>query len=329
WEEFSRIRDRNIPHCFYQVRNVMNQNQNWLRAHWIWRDGVQRAYVELKFTPDDCNSVQSVALTCKEMFNLLLQEQPPTRKPSTIAANQTFKHVDVADHMLKLNTEVRKTGPLSRKGFFVAFHDMGACMALMSMRVYFKKCPAVVCAFASFPDKSSSLVEVSGLCVPNSVASDDPRMYCSKDGEWLVPVGQHMCRPGYGANGGICTACPLSYYKKTPAIQKTPACCLHEASYYEAGSDAVNMTYTRPQQGRAITWSVNETSALLEWSPPGRRRSPPVPHLRWQGQCALLCGGGVHFLPGHEGLTVPGVTIVRLLAHTNYSFHIEALNRVS
>ncbi|XP_078454879.1 ephrin type-A receptor 4-like [Lampetra fluviatilis] len=384
WEEISGIGDQNMPDRFYQVCNVMKQNQNnWLRTHWIRRDGAQRAYVELKFTLRDCNSIPGVSRTCKETFNLLVRETDSDEEPElqeglyskidTIAADESFTHVDVGDRVLKLNTEVREIGLLSRKGFFMAFQDVGACVALVSVRVYYKKCPAVVREFASFPDTvtgtdSSSLVEVRGSCVRNAVASGDPRMHCSTDGEWLVPIGQCVCRPGYEAIGSICKACPLGYYKESagdercslcPAhsysTRETPARCFCEAGYYKAESDAVNMACTRPPSAaRNVISSVNETSVILEWSPPqdsggrgdvsyrlvcqtcGGGRDAAVAAATaatTTGAAAASpcapCGDSVRFLPRREGLAVPGVTIAHLLAHTNYTFRIEALNGVS
>lgn len=116
--------------------------------------------------------------------------------------------MDLGDRILKLNTEVREVGPMTKKGFYLAFQDVGACVALVSVRVYFKKCPYTVRNLASFPDTvpmdSQSLVEVKGSCVNHSKEEEPPRMYCSTEGEWLVPIGKCLCNPGYEERSNTC-----------------------------------------------------------------------------------------------------------------------------
>lgn len=191
---------------------------NWLRTNWIPRQSAQKIYVELKFTLRDCNSIPLVLGTCKETFNLLYLETDDDQgshfrehqfsKIDTIAADESFTQMDLGDRILKLNTEVREVGPLTKKGFYLAFQDVGACVALVSVRVYFKKCPNTVKNLASFPDTvlvdSQSLVEVKGLCVNNSKEEESPRMYCSTEGEWLVPIGKCLCNAGYEERSNTC-----------------------------------------------------------------------------------------------------------------------------
>lgn len=203
----------------FQVCNVMEYSQNnWLRTNWIPRQSAQKIYVELKFTLRDCNSIPLVLGTCKETFNLLYLETDDDQgshfrehqfsKIDTIAADESFTQMDLGDRILKLNTEVREVGPMTKKGFYLAFQDVGACVALVSVRVYFKKCPHTVRNLASFPDTvpmdSQSLVEVKGSCVNHSKEEEPPRMYCSTEGEWLVPIGKCLCNPGYEERSNTC-----------------------------------------------------------------------------------------------------------------------------
>ncbi|TWW76749.1 Ephrin type-A receptor 4 [Takifugu flavidus] len=214
--------EKNIPIRTYQVCNVMELNQNnWLRTDWIPRGGAQRVYIEIKFTLRDCNSLPGVMGTCKETFNLYYYESNNDKeryirenqfgKIDTIAADQSFTQVDIGDRIMKLNTEVRDVGALTRKGFYLAFQDVGACIALVSVRVFYKKCPLAVRNLAQFPDTitgadTSSLVEVRGSCVDNSEEKEVPKMYCGADGEWLVPIGNCLCNPGYEERNSECQA---------------------------------------------------------------------------------------------------------------------------
>ncbi|KAL6471565.1 hypothetical protein MHYP_G00202150 [Metynnis hypsauchen] len=220
WEEVSIMDEKNVPIRTYQVCNVMEASQNnWLRTHWIQRGPAQRVYIEIKFTLRDCNSLPGVTGTCKETFNLYYQEtdsdsertvrESRFAKIDTVAADESFTQVDIGDRIMKLNTEVRDVGVLTRKGFYLAFQDVGACIALVSVRVFYKRCPLAVRNLAQFPDTvtgadTSSLVEVRGSCVDHSEEREVPKMYCGADGEWLVPIGNCLCNPGYEERNGQC-----------------------------------------------------------------------------------------------------------------------------
>ncbi|MGH0171210.1 UNVERIFIED_CONTAM: hypothetical protein FKN15_077734 [Acipenser sinensis] len=63
-----------------------------------------------------------------------------------------------ADHLLrkgtfgKFNTKTLSLGPLSKTGFYLAFQAQGSCMALLSVRVFYKKCPPLTVNFTSFEE---------------------------------------------------------------------------------------------------------------------------------------------------------------------------------
>uniref|UniRef100_A0A8C0I0J3 receptor protein-tyrosine kinase n=1 Tax=Balaenoptera musculus TaxID=9771 RepID=A0A8C0I0J3_BALMU len=230
WEEIGEVDENYAPIHTYQVCKVMEQNQNnWLLTSWISNEGASRIFIELKFTLRDCNSLPGGLGTCKETFNMYYFESDENGrnikenqyiKIDTIAADESFTELDLGDRVMKLNTEVRDVGPLSKKGFYLAFQDVGACIALVSVRVYYKKCPSVVQHLAVFPDTitgadSSQLLEVSGSCVNHSVTDEPPKMHCSAEGEWLVPIGKCMCKAGYEEKNGTCQApSPVTNVKK-------------------------------------------------------------------------------------------------------------------
>ncbi|KAF6129902.1 EPH receptor A5 [Phyllostomus discolor] len=231
WEEIGEVDENYAPIHTYQVCKVMEQNQNnWLLTSWISNEGASRIFIELKFTLRDCNSLPGGLGTCKETFNMYYFESDDENgrnikenqyiKIDTIAADESFTELDLGDRVMKLNTEVRDVGPLSKTGFYLAFQDLGACIALVSVRVYYKKCPSVVRHLAVFPDTitgadSSQLLEVSGSCVNHSVTDEPPKMHCSAEGEWLVPIGKCMCKAGYEEKNGTCQApSPITNVKK-------------------------------------------------------------------------------------------------------------------
>ncbi|CAB1314961.1 unnamed protein product, partial [Coregonus sp. 'balchen'] len=220
WDAINEMDEYFSPIHTYQVCNVMSPSQNnWLRTGWIPRDGARRIYIEVKFTLRDCNSMPGVLGTCKETFNLYYYDsdravgtairETQFTKIDTIAADESFTGVDLGVRRLKLNTEVRGVGPLTRRGFYLAFQDIGACIALTSVRVYYKRCSGVGRNLAVFTDvvtgaDSSSLVEVRGQCVDHAEERDTPKMYCSAEGEWLVPIGRCVCSAGFEEHRESC-----------------------------------------------------------------------------------------------------------------------------
>ncbi|XP_014743947.1 PREDICTED: ephrin type-A receptor 3 isoform X2 [Sturnus vulgaris] len=343
-----------------------HSQNNWLRTNWIPRNSAQKIYVELKFTLRDCNSIPLVLGTCKETFNLYYMESDDDHsvkfkesqfvKIDTIAADESFTQMDLGDRILKLNTEIREVGPISRKGFYLAFQDVGACVALVSVRVYFKKCPFTVKNLAMFPDTvpmdSQSLVEVRGSCVNHSKEEEPPKMYCSTEGEWLVPIGKCLCNAGYEERGFACQACRAGFYKASAGNVKCAKCpphsstyedaslnCRCEKNYFRSEKDPPSMACTRPPSApRNVISNINETSVILDWSWPldtGGRKDVTFNIVCRKcgggggGGACEPCSGDVRFLPRQSGLTNTTVTVVDLLAHTNYTFEIDALNGVS
>ncbi|XP_010180007.1 PREDICTED: ephrin type-A receptor 2-like, partial [Mesitornis unicolor] len=205
----------------YSVCNVLEgEQENWLRTNWIYRGVAQRIFIELQFTVRDCNSFPIAGGgSCKETFNLYYAESDVDygtnfqkrqfKKIDTIAPDEITVQEDFATRNVKLNVEVCSVGPLRRKGFYLAFQDLGACVALLSVRIYYKRCPAVFRGMARFPETvagvdSQTLAEVRGTCVEEAVATQAPTLHCNADGEWLVPIGECLCRAGYQRVGESC-----------------------------------------------------------------------------------------------------------------------------
>ncbi|KAK1801788.1 hypothetical protein P4O66_022431 [Electrophorus voltai] len=408
WEEVSGYDENMNTIRTYQVCNVFDTNQNnWVRTKYIRRRGAQRIHVEIKFSVRDCSSIPNVPGSCKETFNLYYFEsdsdvatkaypawmENPWVKVDTIAADESFSQVDLGGRVMKINTEVRSFGPVSRHGFYLAFQDYGACMSLIAVRVYYRKCPRAVRNGAVFPEtlsgaESTSLVAARGTCVPNAEEVDVPiKLYCNGDGEWLVPIGRCMCKAGHEAveNGTVCKACSSGFFKASQGDQQCLQCpinsrtttegatnCVCRNSYYRTDSDPVQMPCTTAHNGSeswtrlfrgaqdtvggladrppvavsfpvavpaAPQWvisSVNETSLRLDWGAPRESggREDVVYNVickscgSGRGACTR-CGDNVQFLPRQLGLAEPRVHVSNLLAHTQYTFEIQAVNGVS
>ncbi|XP_078281468.1 ephrin type-B receptor 2 isoform X2 [Rhinoraja longicauda] len=373
WEEVSGYDETMNTIRTYQVCNVFEASQNnWLRTKYIKRKGAQRIHVEMKFSVRDCSSIPNVPGSCKETFNLYYYEsdsdsatkttphwmENPWMKVDTIAADESFSQVDLGGRVLKINTEIRSFGPVSKKGFYLAFQDYGACMSLIAVKVFYRKCPRVIQNGAVFQQtlsgaESTSLVMARGTCVPNAEEVDVPiKLYCNGDGEWMVPIGRCMCKAGHESmeNGTVCQACPSGSFKplqgdddclNCPVNSRTSSKgatnCICRNGYYRSDSDPHDMPCTTtPSAPQTVISSVNETSLNLEWTPP--REAGGREDVVYNVICkscssghasCMRCGGNVQFVPRQLGLAEPRVYISDLLAHTQYTFEIQAVNGVS
>ncbi|XP_069568701.1 ephrin type-B receptor 3 isoform X2 [Brachyistius frenatus] len=369
WEEVSGYDDSMSPIRTYQVCNVRQPNQNnWLRTDFIPRKGVLRVYVELKFSVRDCASIPNIPGSCKETFNLFYYEsdgdtatdtnplwrENPYVKVDTIAPDESFSLLEAG----RINTKVRSFGPLSKAGFYLAFQDLGACMSLISVRVFFKKCSTTIANFAVFPEtatgaEATSLVIAPGACVTNAMEVSVPlKLYCNGDGEWMVPVGSCTCVAGFepSADSTQCQSCIPGTFKSKygegscapcPSNSRTSArganICPCQNGFYRADSDPPDSACTTiPSAPRNVISSVNETSLSLEWEEPRDTggRSDLVYNvvckkcLRDRSPCTR-CDDNVDIAPRRLGLRQRKVVVRNLQAHTRYSFEVQAVNGVS
>ncbi|XP_064822497.1 ephrin type-B receptor 2-like isoform X3 [Oncorhynchus masou masou] len=373
WEEVSGYDENMNTIRTYQVCNVFDNNQNnWVRTKYIRRRGAQRIHVEMKFSVRDCSSIPNVPGSCKETFNLYYYEsdsdtankvspawmENPWIKVDTIAADESFSQVDLGGRVMKINTEVRSFGPVSKHGFYLAFQDYGGCMSLIAVRVFYRKCARVIQNGAVFQEtlsgaESTSLVASRGVCIPNGEEVDVPiKLYCNGDGEWMVPIGRCMCKAGHEAveNGTVCRACPSAFFKPIQGDASCMQCpinsrttnegatnCVCRNGYYRTDSDPIQMPCTTvPSAPQNVLSIVNETSLMLEWQHPRESggREDVVFNIickscgGGRGGCTR-CGDNVQFVPRQLGLTEPRVYISDLLAHTQYTFEVQAVNGVS
>ncbi|XP_076812808.1 ephrin type-B receptor 1-B-like [Clavelina lepadiformis] len=263
WEELSCKQENRTQRCFQicpEVQRIDRHSkiQSWLRSPLLPVRGIFRVYIELKFWMRECGDLQETI--CRETFKVYYRLVNSTlnqsdeknklnetyyKKIDTVAAETRFmpnehpkQHVINKEFVsIKISDEEQsKHG--DQVGLYVAVLDEGTCMSLSSLRVYYKLCPAVVAGLASFPETHTglnytSLVEVKGSCVDNSVSlSHDslsnhsvPLYHCSSSGQWQVRKGDCLCTTGYQPDIGLrCTPCPMHFYKDTIGNTKCFPC---------------------------------------------------------------------------------------------------------
>uniref|UniRef100_A0A3P9LV34 receptor protein-tyrosine kinase n=1 Tax=Oryzias latipes TaxID=8090 RepID=A0A3P9LV34_ORYLA len=368
WEEISGLDEEGISVRTYQICQTDSSSSHWLRSGFIQRQGASQVYVELRFTMMECSSRGTHHRSCKETFNLYYYQADSNEATATYPPwmENPYTKVDTvaADFLLrkggerKFNVKTLRLGPLSKRGFYLAFQAQGACMALLSVRVFFKKCPPLVSALSSFPETvpRTLVQEAQGECVKNAAQQGPrprpPKLFCGEDGQWVgQPTTSCACLPGYEATEGqtLCTACPVGQFKSSTegqcqscpgfshATSRGASVCACRPGFLRAQSDPPNSSCTKtPSAPRGINPRINATTLTLEWNEPldsGGRTD-----LSYSVRCSICrspkspcqpCKDSVIYRPAQEDLLVRRVEVWDLLPHTTYTFTIQALNGVS
>uniref|UniRef100_A0A667X911 receptor protein-tyrosine kinase n=1 Tax=Myripristis murdjan TaxID=586833 RepID=A0A667X911_9TELE len=368
WEEVSGLDEETNSVRTYQICQADSSSSHWLRSGFIQRRGASQVYVELRFTMMECSSRTTHHRSCKETFNLYYYQADSNEATATYPPwmENPYTKVDTvaADFLLrkggerKFNVKTLRLGPLSKRGFYLAFQAQGACMALLSVRVFFKKCPTLVSALSSFPETipRTLVQEAQGVCVEHATQQGlrprPPKLFCGEDGQWVgQPTTSCACLPGFEPAEGHtrCTACLVGQFKSGTEGQCTgcpgfsyatvtgSSVCACRAGYLRAESDSPDTPCTRPPSApRSIVSKINETTLALEWNGPldnGGRTD-----LSYAVKCSLCgspkgpclpCGDSVSYRPMQHGLLGRRVEVWGLLPHTTYTFSIQALNGVS
>ncbi|KAG7271657.1 hypothetical protein CRUP_022274, partial [Coryphaenoides rupestris] len=338
WEEVSGLDEENNSVRTYQICQTDSSASHWLRSRLIQRRDASQVYVELRFTMMECSSRATHHRSCKETFNLYYYEADANEATDTHPPwmENPYTKVDTvaADFLLrkggerKFNVKTLRLGPLSMRGFYLAFQAQGACMALLSVRVFFKKCPALVSALSAFPETvpRTLVQEAEGSCVVHAALQSGggigsrprpPKLFCGEDGQWVgQPTTSCACQSGFEPTEGQtgCTECPMGQFKaglegqctscpvssKARGTGSTVCECLPD--YLRAPSDAATSPCTRPPSApRGIVPHVNETTLTLEWNEPlDRGRND----LTYAVRCSM-CGVGQRQGGGVAGGAVP------------------------
>ncbi|XP_035377201.1 ephrin type-B receptor 4b [Electrophorus electricus] len=366
WEEMSGLDEEGNSVRTFQICPSDSSASHWLRTRFVPAGGASQLYVELRFTMMECGTITSTMRACKETFNVYYYQSDQDTATHTQPAwmENPYAKLDTvaADFLLrrggerKSNVKTLRVGGLSKKGVYLAFQAQGVCMALLSVRVYFKKCPALTRSFSAFPETiPHSLVEqAEGMCVANSAPAGlsprPPTMLCGEDGQWVGPPSTScVCKAGYEAvDTDRCRACGPGHYKVSLGVSVCRGCplnsntnspgagvCSCRPGYYRAPNDSPDTACTRsPSAPRNIIPQVNDTVVTLEWSEPldggGRADfSYSLECVRCSPSVCVPCAESVTYRPGQVGVTTRRVVVRGLLPHTHYTFTILAINGVT
>ncbi|XP_075437562.1 ephrin type-B receptor 4-like, partial [Ascaphus truei] len=185
-----RLDEEQTPVRTHQICNAHLPGQNnWLRTGYIRRGPARRAYAEVTFNVLECASLPRAGRSCKETFNLYYYQsdadaasehsppwmENPWVKVDTVAADFLARPSSRGSGggASRTNVKTLRLGPLTSPGFYLAFQDQGACMALLAVRVYYRLCPGTVASLARFPETVSEglVVSAEGSCVEGAEAT--------------------------------------------------------------------------------------------------------------------------------------------------------------
>ena len=111
----------------------------------------------------------------------------PPWQVDTVAAEHLTRKRPGAEATGKVNIKTLRLGPLTKAGFYLAFQDQGACMALLSLHLFYKKCAQQTVNLTYFPETvpRELVVPVAGSCVADAMPAPgpSPSLYCREDGQ--------------------------------------------------------------------------------------------------------------------------------------------------
>uniref|UniRef100_A0A8C6DEB3 EPH receptor B4 n=1 Tax=Moschus moschiferus TaxID=68415 RepID=A0A8C6DEB3_MOSMO len=223
WEELSGLDEEQHSVRTYEVCDLQRAPglAHWLRTGWVPRRGAVHVYATLRFTMLECLSLPRAGRSCKETFTVFYFEsdadtatahtpawmENPYIKVDTVAAEHLTRKRPGAEATGKVNVKTLRLGPLTKAGFYLAFQDQGACMALLSLHLFYKKCAQQTVNLTYFPETvpRELVVPVAGSCVANAMPAPgpSPSLYCREDGQWAEqPVTGCSCNAGFEAAEG-------------------------------------------------------------------------------------------------------------------------------
>ncbi|KAK3536278.1 hypothetical protein QTP86_001380 [Hemibagrus guttatus] len=187
--------------------------------------------------------------------------------------------------------------------------------------------------------------------VVSQISADSPLLFYSSSLRQFAPLTSGMhAQQGRDVrrNSCRCPACQSGFFKPAQGDEACLPCpmnsrttnngatnCVCRNNYYRTDSDPIQMPCTTvPSAPQNVISNVNETSLRLEWSPPRESggRGDVVYNVICKscgGRGCTRCGDNVQFTPRQLGLTDTWVYVSDLLAHTQYTFEVQAVNGVS
>ena len=157
-----------------------------------------------------------ITLNCQRTFNTHVYE---TSSVDSAAARNTnnYRQVERVSPSNTGGSRVNETVDIDfntdSSSFYFAIQDETSCIIVTQVIVFYTVCPAQAVDMIRYPltvAPLTGIITISTSCVENAESvGAAPKVACSVDGSWNVPVSQCRCRPGaFNVSG----ACIRKYY---------------------------------------------------------------------------------------------------------------------
>ncbi|XP_076003228.1 tyrosine-protein kinase receptor TYRO3 isoform X2 [Genypterus blacodes] len=262
--------------------------------------------------------------------------------PSSVGQNQISSYLN---RSLALSL-----GTVSMQGFHVGFSYTGTCVFVVSIRLFYRRCPGSVQDLVRFEGLGAGSGPQRGSCVEGATEVFQPVRQCRMDGTWGPQRGGCDCRPGHELSGDTCQACRMGHYKAANESGGCRVCPPNSRTHGEAAetcdclqgfgrltSDPYYLGCTKPPSAPVdVTVRRHNDSALtLLWEPPhdrgGREEvTYDIKCLEKEAEAAVAWGRcGEEVVLVSEGLGRTVVSIMGLNPQHNYMFSVQAWNALS
>ncbi len=209
WKEQSFSQRNGDVSRIYFVCDISSSNpNNWLRLPFIAREEANRLIIKLEYTIRECKKYPGEIRSCKETFQLFYIESDnqtsgqalPTFSEAnykylkTIAPNRQHTGLNSTSSSTPSSEIYRLDVDLAlrtqKKGVYLVFRDQGACVSLLSIKVYYTLCSAYASNLVIYPktptgSNVTDLVQRAGHCVENAESKSVPYAYCQTNGKCL------------------------------------------------------------------------------------------------------------------------------------------------
>uniref|UniRef100_A0A3Q3RAW9 receptor protein-tyrosine kinase n=1 Tax=Monopterus albus TaxID=43700 RepID=A0A3Q3RAW9_MONAL len=351
WDEISLRIGTESPVPVLQA--CKGRRRRTILSQWMERKEARYLLMDIAFAQEEESSGQLSPLQA----HLFDTDTPITRfqNRQIVLDLQTSKPFPVTANLSQIFSYLNRSlalslGSVSRRGFQLAFSYSETCAFITSIRLYYRRCPAIVAHLASFAKTGAGSGPLIGSCVKGAVEVSPPVTECGLDGVWSPVQGGCACEPGHQVMDDTCQACQVGYYKPAnesggcqlcPANTRTPGegserCdCLQ--GFSRLPTDPTDLGCTKPPSAPVnLTAHHNDSVLTVMWDPPldkgGRREvfynikceKETETRNQWEP-----CGDDVSFLPDSSGLISTSVSIMGLNPQQNYKLSLQALNNIS
>ena len=235
-----------------------NSPNNWLRLPFINREEANRLIIKLEYTIRECKKYPGEIRTCKETFQLLYVESDAnepapafnehnykylkTIAPNNVLINDNPNSSGRNSSSIKtISSQTSSSNPIGasqqssssqsifrtevdlplrsqKQGVYIVFRDQGACVSLLSIKIYYTLCSTQIHNLVIYPktptgSNLTDLVPRMGHCIQNAESKivSTPYAYCQTNGNWFITSDTNeknvcVCKPGhfYDSNSVQC-----------------------------------------------------------------------------------------------------------------------------